>query len=88
MNKAIMALYTLTTENMIATPSYTEKMKALAKAKLAVLDELGQLAGENAAALLDAYTSLDSDREELRGQIIFEAALKLGIELGRLTLTA
>lgn len=69
-------------------PVYQEKIRALAIAKLAVLEELRQEMGQDAVPLLDVYSSLDGERQELREQMVFEAALELGIELGRLGVKA
>ncbi|MCI8698736.1 MAG: hypothetical protein HFF29_06485 [Oscillospiraceae bacterium] len=87
MNKAASALYALANENIAVTPEYQEQIRAFAKAKLAVLEELELISGKSATVLLDTYTSLDGRRETLHEEMIFEAALKLGMELGRLTLT-
>lgn len=88
MNKAVSALYALANENIAITPEYQNQIRAFAKAKLAILEELELLSGKNVAVLLDTYTSLDGKRETLHEEMIFEAALKLGMELGRMTLTA
>ena len=84
MTNTLEELYTLIDGRVSATPNYQVKLHTLAKAKLAILEELNQLAGENFTALLDVYSSLDGEREELHRQMLFEAALELGMELGRM----
>lgn len=88
MNRTIAELYTLICEQVSTTPNHQEKIHALAIAKMAVLDELEQLTGKDIMPLLDVYTSLDGERQALREQMIFEAALELGMELGRLEFKA
>ena len=88
MNQTIANLYTLVCERISITPSHQEKIHALALAKIAILDELKQLSGEDIMPLLDVYMSLDGQRQELHEQMLFEAALGLGLELGRLKFTA
>lgn len=50
-----------------------------------ILDELEQLTEKDIIPLLDVYASLDGERQELREQMIFEAALEFGMELGRMS---
>ena len=85
-NKIMMELYTFAIDRISAAPDYQEKIRALAIAKIAILNELQQETEKEIAALLDVYTSLDGERQELREQIVFETALELGMELGRLGL--
>ena len=84
MTNTLEELYTLIDGQISISPSYREELCALAKAKLAILEELNQLAGENFTALLDVYTSLDGEREQMHRKKLFEAALELGMELGRM----
>ena len=84
MNKILMELYTFATDRLFVAPDYQEKIRALAMAKLAILNELEQETGEKIAALLDVYSSLDGERQEMREQMVFKAGLDLGMELGRL----
>lgn len=86
MDKTMMELYTFAIDRISVTPDYQEKIRALAIAKMDILDELQQETEKEIAALLDVYTSLDGKRQELREQIVFETALELGMELGRLGL--
>lgn len=85
MNRTIAELYTLVCEQVSTTPNHQEKIHALAIAKMAVLDELEQLTEKDITPLLDVYTSLDGERQELREQMIFEAALEFGMEMGRMS---
>ncbi|MBD5132954.1 MAG: hypothetical protein HDT38_00545 [Clostridiales bacterium] len=84
MNVMIAELYTLICERISTTPNHQEKIHALAIAKMAVLNELEQLTEKDILPLFDVYTSLDGERQELREQMIFEAALEFGMELGRM----
>ena len=86
MNKIMMELYTFAIDRISVTQVYQEKIRALAIAKMAILNELQQETEKEIAALLDVYTSLDGERQEMREQIVFETALELGMELGRLGL--
>lgn len=86
MNRTIAELYALICERISTTPDHQEKIHALAIAKMAILDELEQLTEKDIIPLLDVYTSLDGERQELREQMIFEAALEFGMELGRMSL--
>lgn len=88
MNKILMELYTFATDRLSVTPDYQEKIRALAIAKMAILNELEQETGEKIASLLDVYTSLDGERQEMREQMVFKAALELGMQLGRLGIKA
>ena len=88
MNRMVTDLYTLISEQISITPGHQEKIRALAIAKIAILDELQQLSEKDIAPLLDIYTSLDGTRQELHEQLVFEAALELGIELGRMSVKA
>lgn len=85
-NKIMMELYTFAIDKISVTPDYQEKIRAIAIAKMAILNELQQETEKEMAALLDVYTSLDGERQEMREQIVFETALELGMELGRLGL--
>lgn len=85
MTSTIETLYTLINDRLSVSPRYQENLCAIAKAKLAVLDELEQLAGKEAAALLDVYSTLEAERTEQHDLALFEAALKLGMELGAIT---
>ena len=78
----------LVDERISATKDYQEKIRALAIAKIAVMNELEQQTEKNVVPLLDVYTSIDGERQELHEQMVFEAALKLGMELGRLGIRA
>ena len=84
MNEIMTELYTFATDKISVTPDYQKKIQALAIAKLAILNELEQQAGKDATILLDVYTSLDGERQELREQMVFRSALELGMELGKL----
>lgn len=86
MNRTIAELCALICERISTTPDHQEKIHALAIAKMAILDELEQLTEKGIIPLLDVYTSLDGERQELREQMIFEAALEFGMELGRMSL--
>lgn len=85
MNRTIAELYALICERISTTLNHQEKIHALAIAKMAILDELEQLTEKDIIPLLDVYTSLDGERQKLREQIIFEAALEFGMELGRMS---
>lgn len=85
MNRTIAELYALICERISTTPNHQEKIHALAIAKMAILDELEQLTEKDIIPLLDVYASLDGERQELREQMIFEAALEFGMELGRMS---
>lgn len=85
MNRTIAELYALICERISTTPNHQEKIHALAIAKMAILDELEQLTKKDIIPLLDVYASLDGERQELREQMIFEAALEFGMELGRMS---
>ncbi len=54
MNPAIETPYALINGQLSVSPHYQENLCALAKAKLAILDELEQLTGKEAVALLGA----------------------------------
>ena len=84
MSKIMTELYTFAIDRISAAPDYQEKIRALAIAKMAILNELQQETEKEIAALLDVYTSLDGERQELQEQIVFET--ELGMELGRLGL--
>ena len=88
MNRTVADLYALVNERISATRIHQEKIHALAVAKMAILNELEQQTGKDVIALVDVYTSIDGERQELHEQLIFEAALELGMELGRLGTTA
>lgn len=85
MNRTIAELYALICERISTTPNHQEKIHALAIAKMDILDELEQLTEKDIIPLLDVYASLDGERQELREQMIFEAALEFGMELGRMS---
>lgn len=87
-NKIMMELYTFAMDRISVTPDYQEKIRALAIAKMAVLNELQQETEKEIVALLDVYMSLDGERQEMREQKVFETALELGMELGRLGLSS
>ena len=55
---------------------------------MAVLNELEQQTQKDIVTLLDVYTSIDGERQTLHEQLVFEAALELGMKLGRLSITA
>lgn len=84
MNKIMSDLYTFTTDRISVTPGYQEKIRALAIAKMAVINELQQETEKELVSLLDVYASLDGERQELREQMVFQSAFELGMELGRL----
>ncbi len=85
MNRTIAELYALICERISTTPNHQEKIHALAIAKMAIGDELEQLTEKDIIPLLDVYASLDGERQKLREQMIFEAALEFGMELGRMS---
>lgn len=84
MTKIMIELYTQINEQITISSAHQEKLRALAIAKMAILNELEQQTEKDMAALLDVYTSIDGERQELHNQRLFEAALKLGMELGSL----
>ena len=84
MSDTLQELYRLICETIRIAPEYQEKYRALARAKLAVLDELERDSGPEHRALMDVLGSLDGQTEELHELALFQAALLLGLELGRL----
>ena len=88
MNKTILELYSLINDRILMPPAHQEKIHALAIAKMAVLNELEQQTQKDIVTLLDVYTSIDGERQTLHEQLVFEAALELGMKLGRLSITA
>ena len=88
MNKTILELYSLINDRILMTPAHQEKIHALAIAKMAVLNALEQQTQKDIVTLLDVYTSIDGERQTLHEQLVFEAALELGMKLGRLSVTA
>ena len=77
-------LYHLACETIQVDPEYQDKHRALARAKLALLDQLEEDLGPERLALMDALNSLDGEAQELYQLALFQAALCFGLELGRL----
>ena len=84
MTEAMEKLYELVVRSASIEGEQMEKFKAFAKAKLAVLEEIEIAEGKEKIELLDVLSSLDGQTEELRKKALFQEALLLGIELGRL----
>ena len=61
-----------------------EKLKALAVAKLAVLEEMERRCDGGFLPLMDVLGSLDAQASELHSRALFFAAIRTGMELGRL----
>jgi len=65
----------------------TQKLKALAVAKLAILEELNHRCGHDFLPLMDVLASLDAQTSELHSRALFFAAFEAGMELGRLQIS-
>ena len=61
-----------------------KKLKALAVAKLAVLEELERRCNGDFLPLMDVLSALDAQTSELHSRALFFAAIRTGMELGRL----
>ena len=84
MSEALEKLYELVERTTHIGEGQQEKLKALAKAKIAVLKEI-ELSGKGEKVeLLDVLASLDGQTQELREKALFQEALAIGLELGRL----
>lgn len=78
-------LYMMLSEQVNADPLYRKEWKFTKAASLAVLEELEGLCGENCRDLLDVVTLLDGQKQLAHEQALFRAALRLGMELGRMS---
>ncbi len=83
MSDHMSALYQLITESIDIDPEYESRRQALVRTRLTILDELEENCGAEYRGLLELYGALDGETEELRRQAIFQSALRLGMELGR-----
>ena len=84
MTKGMEKLYDLVEQTICVEEGQQEKLRALSKAKLAVLKEIELSEKDEKVELLDVLASLDGQTQELREKALFQEALALGIELGRL----
>ena len=84
MSNTMEELYDLINLGVSNSCNYREELRALAKARLALLEELHQVCGDEGKALWDVITSLEGECQKLHEQALFQATLELGMELGRL----
>ena len=84
MSDMIEQLYYHFTETVSLDEESTKKLKALAVAKLAVLEELNLRCGHDFLPLMDVLGSLDAQTSELHSRALFRYALETGMALGRL----
>lgn len=81
-------LYDMVSQSTHVEREQMPKFQALAKAKLAVLEEIGgSSGGKDCIPLWDVLSSLEGQTEELHSQALFQAALRLGMELGRMSVS-
>lgn len=78
-------LYELLRDQIQADPEYQKKRAALREASAAVLGELEALCGDRGITLLDAYGALTDQNQQLYHTMLFRSAVKLGMELGRMS---
>ena len=84
MTKGMEKLYELVEQTTRIGEDQQGKLKALTKAKIAVLKEIELSEKGEKVELLDVLASLDGQTQELREKAIFQEALAIGLELGRL----
>lgn len=81
-------LYDMVSQSTHVEQEQMPKFQALARAKLAILGELEKDPGRgDNVELWDVLSSLEGQTEELRSQALFQAALRLGMELGRMSVS-
>jgi len=81
-------LYAMISESTHIEREQMPHYQALARAKLAILEELESDPGRrDNVALWDVLSSLEGQSEELHRQALFRTALRLGMELGRLSVS-
>ena len=77
-------LYHHFTETVSLDEEGIQKMKALAVAKLAVLEELNQRCDDDCRPLIEVLDALEAQTSELHSRALFRYALETGMALGRL----
>ena len=77
-------LYYHFTETVELNEEDTKKLKALAVAKLAVLEELNQRYDDDCRPLIEVLDALEAQTSELHSRALFRYALETGMALGRL----
>lgn len=80
-------LYWVVREQVDSDPEYRKKQHALSVATLAVVEELETLCGEKYVALLDVMGGLDDSAREQHEKALFRAALQMGMQLGRMSVS-
>lgn len=85
MSNTMEELYWVIKEQVDSDPAYRGKRQALSVATLAVVEELENLCGEKYVHLMDVMGGLDDSARELHEQLLFREAVRLGMELGRMT---
>lgn len=84
MSNTMEELYDLVNMGVSNNCDKKEKLHTLAMAQMALLEELEPQEYERTKALVDVYQSLEAERHSLHEKALFQAALELGMELGRL----
>ena len=87
MSNALDQLYYHFTESVSLDEEGIKKMKALATAKLAILEELNLRCDDDCRPLIEVLDSLDAQTAELHSRALFFAAFEAGMELGRLQIS-
>ena len=85
MSNTMNELYWLVKEQVNSDPEYREKRRALSVATLALVEEMEKLCGGKYVHLMDAMGGLDDRARELHEQLLFREAVRLGMELGRMS---
>ena len=87
MSNTMEELYWVVREQVDSDPEYRKKRHVLSVATLAVVEELETLCGEKYVALLDVMGGLDDSARELHEKALFRAALQMGMQLGRMSVS-
>ena len=84
MSNALDQLYYHFTETVSLDEEGVKKLKALAAAKLAILEELNHRCDDDCRPLIEVLDTLDAQTSELHSRALFFAAFEAGMALGRL----
>jgi len=84
MSDTLDQLYYYFSETAELDEADTKKLNALAVAKLAVLEEMERRCDGGFLPLMDVLGSLEAQTSELHSRALFFAAIRAGMELGRL----